>query len=187
MGNFCKRRPAFPGSQESVSLYPVVERCEHTGRCSEHQGLKVEERCMWKSGYTFLLASSWLSICFCYYWLLKWRVFVMLGSSFSVLVVSDLEGTPCGLLKQFPRFLNHHEADHVYKDDCWRNRRACSLCSWPPCYPTWRGCRGGLKDNSLWDQKGEGWNQQPSGDQLWRPRSNCSHKGSGSWSLKWKQ
>ena len=41
----------------------------------------------------------------------------------------------------------------------WRNGRACCLCSWPSCYPTWRGDRGGLKDHSLWDQKGESWSQ----------------------------
>ena len=69
----------------------------------------------------------------------------------------------------------------------WRNGSACCLCSWPWCYPTWMGDRGGLKDHSLWDQKGEGWSQQPSGDQLWRPWLNCSYKSSGSWSLKWKQ
>ena len=46
---------------------------------------------------------------------------MMLGSSFSALIVSDLEGTLCSLLKQFPRFLNHHEADHVFKNDLLRN------------------------------------------------------------------
>ena len=43
---------------------------------------------------------------------------MMLGSSFSV---SDLEGTLCSLLKQFPRFLNHHEADRVFENDLLRN------------------------------------------------------------------
>ena len=46
---------------------------------------------------------------------------MMLGSSLSALIVSDLEGTLCSLLKQFPRFLNHHEADYVFKNDLLRN------------------------------------------------------------------
>ena len=37
-----KKGPAFLGSQESMSLYPVVERYDWTVRGSEHQGLKVE-------------------------------------------------------------------------------------------------------------------------------------------------
>ena len=45
----------------------------------------------------------------------------MLESSFSALIVSDLEGILCSFLKQFPRFLNHHEADHVFKNDLLRN------------------------------------------------------------------
>ena len=46
---------------------------------------------------------------------------MMLESSFSALIVSDLEGILCSFLKQFPRFLNHHEADHVFKNDLLRN------------------------------------------------------------------